>query len=123
MTYRGNAAEWGRYIVRPEVQAALSSAMLIFDLAFEKLGLHELLAECVSTNLKVHSLVKKCGFRQTETTFADQVIGGQPVDMIHFVLKAGDWPECRERLLPLAQYAVAHIREWEMNQQETQNRQ
>jgi hypothetical protein len=37
-------AEWGRYIVRPEVQAALPSTILIFNLAFEKLDLRELLA-------------------------------------------------------------------------------
>jgi len=109
----GKNAEWGRYIVRPEIPAALPSAILIFDLAFEKLELHELLARCVSTNLTVHSLVKKCGFRQTETKFASQDIGGRPVDMVHFVLKAGDWPGCRRRLLPLAEFAETQIKEWE----------
>lgn len=109
----GKNAEWGRYIMRPDVQAAVASAILIFDLAFEQLELHELLARCVSTNLKVHSLVKKCGFRQTETKLAGQVIGGQPVDMIHFVLKRSDWPRSRNRMLPLAQFAEATIREWE----------
>ncbi len=111
-------AEWGRYIVRPEVRAALPSAILIFDLAFDKLDLRELLARCVSTNLTVHSLVKKCGFRQTETITASQVIGGQPVDMIHFVLKAGDWPGCRRRLLPLVKFAETQIKEWEQQPHE-----
>jgi RimJ/RimL family protein N-acetyltransferase len=109
----GQSAEWGRYIIRPEVQAALPSAILIFDLAFEKLKLHELLARCVSTNLTMHSFVKKCGFRQTETKFASKIIGGQPVDMIHFVLKAGDWAGCRCRLLPLAEFAEMRINKWE----------
>jgi RimJ/RimL family protein N-acetyltransferase len=109
----GQNAEWGRFIVRPEVPAALSSAMLIFDLAFEKLNLRELLARCVSTNIKVHSIVKKCGFRQTETKHACQVIGGQPVDMIHFVMQAGDWPASRSRLLPLAEFAETQIKAWE----------
>ncbi len=114
----GKSAEWGRFIVRPEVQAALPSVMLIFDLAFEKLELCELLARCVSTNRTVHSLVKKCGFRQTETKFASQIIGGQPADMIHFVLKTGDWPGCRKRLLPLAEFAETQIREWEKHSHE-----
>ena len=96
----------------------MPSAILIFDLAFEKLGLRELLARCVSTNLTVHSLVKKCGFRQTETKFAGQVIGGQPVDMVHFVLKAGDWHKSRKRMMPLAQFAEAKIREWEKHSHE-----
>ena len=115
----GQNAEWGRYIVRPEVRAALSSAILIFDLAFGKLKISELLARCVSTNTKMHSIVKKCGFSQTETRLANQIIGGQPVDMIHFVLKAVDWPKFRERLLPLAQYAKTHIQDWEQQLSKT----
>ena len=118
--YIRQKAEWGRYIVRPEVPAALPSAILIFDLAFEKLELRELLARCVSTNLTVHSLVKKWGFRQMETKFASQVIGGQPVDMIHFVLQAGDWPGCRKRLLPLAEFAETQIKEWEKHNHEAE---
>jgi RimJ/RimL family protein N-acetyltransferase len=114
-------AEWGRYIIRPEVQAAVSSAFLIFDLAFRKLGLRKLLARCVSTNLKVHSLVKKYGFQQTETKYASEVIGGQSVDMVHFVLKAGDWPEYRRRLLPLAEFAETRIKKWEKNHPRTQD--
>jgi RimJ/RimL family protein N-acetyltransferase len=117
----GQNAEWGRYIIRPEVRAALSSAILIFDLAFEKLELRELLARCVSTNLKVHSLVKKFGFQQTETKFASQVIGGQPVDMIHFVLKAGDWPECRRCMQPLAEFAETQIKKWEKHHPRNQD--
>lgn len=109
----GKNAEWGRYVIRPEVNAAVTSAILTFDLAFEKLALHELLARCVSTNLNVHSIVKKCGFLQTETRQASQTIGGQPVDMIHFVLKAENWFRSRERLLPLAQFAEKHILEWD----------
>jgi len=112
----GKNAEWGRYIMRPEVQAAVSSAILIFELGFEKMELRELLARCVSTNLNVHSLVKKYGFRQTETKFASQTIGGRPVDMIHFVLKAGDWFGSRRSLLPLVEFAETQIKEWEKTQ-------
>ena len=108
----GKYAEWGRYIVRPETPAALPAAILIFDLAFEKLGLSELLARCVSTNLPMHSLVKKWGFRQTETKPGEQLIGGLRVDMIHFVLNARDWSGHRERLLPLAEYAGRRIEAW-----------
>jgi hypothetical protein len=75
----------------------------------------------VSTNLTVHSLVKKCGFRQMETKYASQVIGGQPVDMIHFVLKAGDWPKSRECLMPLVKFAEAKIREWKEPGRQTQD--
>jgi RimJ/RimL family protein N-acetyltransferase len=112
----GKNAEWGRYIVRPEVNVAVSSAILIFDLAFEKLGLRELQAKCVSTNLKVHSILKKCGFRQTVTKYSSQIIGGQAVDMIHFILTSAVWGEAKVRLLPLAQLAEKHIQHWEESQ-------
>lgn len=115
----GGSAEWGRYIVRPDVAAALPSAYLIFDLAFEKLKLHELRARCVSTNFTVHSFAKKCGFRQTETEYASRTIGGQSVDLIHFVLKSTDWAFCRKRLLPLAEFAEKKIKQWEKNHRTT----
>jgi RimJ/RimL family protein N-acetyltransferase len=114
----GKAAEWGRYIIRPEVQAALPGAILMFDLAFDKLGLSELLGRCVSTNLTMRSLIKKYGFRQTETKFGGQIIGGRPVDMIHFVLKAGDWPRWRRHLLPLAKFVEMRINRWEKHNSE-----
>lgn len=108
----GRQAEWGRYIVRPEVQAALPAAVLSFDLAFERLGLSELLARCVSTNLNMLSLIKKYGFRQTGTKLAGETIGGRPVDMIHFVLEAGDWAQRRGHLLPLVKFVEIRISGW-----------
>lgn len=112
----GKKAEWGRYIVRPEVRAALPSVILIFDLAFEKLELGALLARCVSTNRSVHSFIKKCGFRQTETEFASQVIGGRAVDLTHFDLTSSAWAEAKTRLLPLAREAERRILVWEESQ-------
>src|SRR5579862_3207465 len=86
---------------------------LTYDLAFRELKLRELLARCVSTNLAVHSLCRKLGFRQSGTKSAGQIIGGEPVDMVHFTLNAGNWLRARERVLPLAQFAEAKIKEWE----------
>ena len=117
----GKAAEWGRYIIRPEVRAALPSAILIFDLAFERLELPELQARCVSTNLTMRSLIKKYGFCQTETKFASQFIGGQPVDMIHFVLEVGDWARCRGHLLSLAKFVEQRINEWKKRSRKTRS--
>ena len=114
----GKKAEWGRYIIRPQVGAALPSAILIFNLAFEKLNLSELLARCVSTNLKVHSIVKKCGFRQSAARRSSQVIGGQAVDMVHFVLAPAAWREAQARLIPLAQLAEKQLQDWEKSQRD-----
>ncbi len=109
----GTTAESGRYIIRQEAPAAVPSSILVYDLAFECLGLRELLARCVSTNHTIHSLNRKFGFKQTETVRGSQVIGGRPVDLVHFVLKAGDWLKSRKGLVPMAQYAERQIRDWQ----------
>jgi RimJ/RimL family protein N-acetyltransferase len=107
------AAEWGRIIIRSDVSAAVPCCILTYDLAFQELGLQQLLARCVSTNLAVHSLSRKLGFRQTETKKSCQIIGGKSVDMIHFLLKADDWLQSRERVMPLANFAETKIKDWE----------
>jgi len=110
---RGTSAEKGRHIMRPEVMAGVPAAMLATDLAFGKLGLNELRATSVSTNLAVHSLHRKCGFKQVGIMRAAQIIGGKPIDLVQFILAPEAWSKAREHLLPLAQYAETHITEWE----------
>ena len=115
----GATAESGRYVMRPEVVAAVPSSILAFDLAFGRLNLHELIATCVATNHTVHSLNRKFGFKQTKTVAGERTIGGQPVEMVHFSLLADDWPAARARLVPLATFAEAQILEWEKKAHET----
>jgi RimJ/RimL family protein N-acetyltransferase len=112
----GDSAESGRWVIRPEVPAAIPSAMLGFDLGFNRLGLRELRANTVTTNQPVLSLNRKLGFRQTGVTVASQVIGGKSVDLAHFVLEAKDWPGVRERLLPLARVAERQVQDWQREQ-------
>jgi RimJ/RimL family protein N-acetyltransferase len=113
---KGASAESGRWIIRPEVPAAIPSAMLAFEIAFHQLGLTELRASTVSTNRSVLSLNRRFGFRQTGITPASQVIGGQAVDLVHFLLSAKDWLQLRERIVPLARLAEKQVREWEQTQ-------
>lgn len=113
---RGTSAESGRWIIRPEVPAAIPSAMLAFETAFDKLGMTELRVSTVSTNQLVLSLNKKFGFKQTGITPAHQLINGKPADLVHFLLVATDWPKVREKLLPLAKLAEKQVREWEQAQ-------
>ena len=112
----GASAESGRWIIRPEVPAAIPSAIQAFEIAFERLGLRELRVKTVSTNRTVLSLNRKFGFRQTRVEPAAQLIGGQPVDQVHFLLEAKEWPKIREGLLPLARLAEKQVREWEQAQ-------
>jgi hypothetical protein len=43
------------------------------------------------------------------------MIGGKPVDLVHFRLGAVDWPKTREKLLPLARLAERQVCEWEQS--------
>ena len=112
----GDSAESGRWIVRPEVPAAVPSAILAFEIAFDELRLRELRVKTVSTNTNVLSLNRKLGFKQTRVEPGAQIIGGKPVDMIHFLLEAREWPKVREKFIPLARLAEKQILDWQQAQ-------
>ena len=110
------SAESGRWIIRPEVPAAVPSALLAFDLAFGRLGLTEVRVKTVSTNHPVLSLNRKFGLRETGVDRGGQIIGGQPVDLVRFLMTASEWTKPRERLLPLAKLAEVQVHEWDRAQ-------
>ena len=112
------SAESGRWIIRPDVPAAVPSVIQAFEIAFGRLGLSELRAKTVSTNHSVLSLNRKFGFRQTRVEPAAQMIGGKPVDLVNFVLEATVWPKVREQLLPLARLAETQVLQWEQVQRQ-----
>jgi len=109
----GDSAESGRWVIRTDVPAAIPSAIHAFDLAFDCLKLRELRTKTVSTNQHVLSLNRKFGFRQTCVETNSQVIGGQMVDQIHYLLDAADWPGLRPKLVPLARVAEKQITGWD----------
>jgi RimJ/RimL family protein N-acetyltransferase len=113
----GRLAESGRWIMRPGVTAALPSGYALAEIAFHQLKLSELVGTTVATNQLVLSLNRKFGWRQTRIEPAAQLIGGQAVDLIYFVLTPAAWDEAQTRLTPLAQLAEKQIRVWEELQQ------
>ena len=115
----GTSAESGRWVIRPDVLAAIPSAILAFDAAFGTLGLKELHVTTVSTNRAVLSLNRKFGFREVRVEKAAQVIAGQPVDLVHFLLESKDWPPVRRKLLPMAELAATQVAEWDRAQKVT----
>jgi RimJ/RimL family protein N-acetyltransferase len=108
--------EAGRLIVRPDVPAAVPTSFITFDLAFGPMGLKELLGTSVSTNEKVHSYVRKFGFRQTSIEKGSRTIANQPVDIVHFAMTAEEWVINRPKVLPIAKYAEKQIQTWEKAQ-------
>jgi RimJ/RimL family protein N-acetyltransferase len=121
--YDANAdsAESGRWIIQPEVPAAIPSALLAFDLAFGVLRLKEVRVSTVSTNQPVLSLNRRFGFSEVGVDRGGAVIGGKPVDLVRFLLKAEEWPKPREKMLPLARLAEAQVRGWEQTQMQKQH--
>ena len=113
---KGTIAESGRWVIRPDVLAAIPSAILAFDVAFGSLKITELRVSTVSTNRTVLSLNRKFGFREIRTDKGAQTIGGQSVDLVHFLLEGKDWPSIREKLVPFAQVAALQVAEWEQTQ-------
>jgi RimJ/RimL family protein N-acetyltransferase len=115
-----SSAESGRWVIRPDVPAAIPCAFVAFDeIAFSKLNLTELRVKTVSTNQPVLSLNRKLGFRQTRVERSAQIIGGAPVDLVQFLLEKNDWPPVRDRLLPLARLAERQVLEWEAAQKKS----
>ena len=113
---KGDIAEKGRHVMRPEVLAGVPAGMLVTDLAFGKLGLRALRSSCVSTNRPVRSLHLKTGFKWLRKIRAAQMIDGKPVDLVEFIITVEDWRRIHDSLLPLARQAGAHALEWEKTQ-------
>ena len=112
----GPVAESGRWIMRPNVTAALPSGFALTEIAFNQLKLSKLIGTTVATNHPVLSLNRKLGWRQTRVETAAQIIGGRAVDLVHFELTPAAWGEAQARLLPLARLAEKQIRAWEESQ-------
>ena len=116
---KGNSGESGRWIIRPGVPAAVPSAVVVLDIAFNELSLREVHGSTVATNQTVLSINRKFGFRRTGVQPAAQVIGGKAVDLVNFSMTAGEWPKARERLMPLVRLAEAQVLEWERENYQT----
>ncbi|HLX94886.1 MAG TPA: GNAT family protein [Verrucomicrobiae bacterium] len=112
----GSSAEKGRHIIRPEIVAGLPNGILLVDYAFENMGLTEIRSNCVSTNIPLHSLHRKSGFKRVGVKQAAQMIDGQPVDLVQYLLTAEDWNKVRDSLLPLATLAGVQVLDWEKTQ-------
>jgi len=117
----GLNAEAGRFIIRPDVSAALPASIVSYDLAFGPMKLTSLRATSIASNRTLHSYIKKLGFRQVKVETGGRVIGGHPVDIFHFSLDIEDWPESRERVRPLAEFASVQVATWEQKILETES--
>lgn len=106
-------AEIGRLIVRHGVTASIPASILLLDLFYGRMGVTEVYADSVADNFGVHALLRKHGFKEAKQKRAVQIIGGHPVELLHFVQTAEDWPRVRATVVPKAERIKPRIRKWE----------
>jgi hypothetical protein len=111
--FSGSRAEIGRFAMRPGVAAAIHSSFLLLDLFYGPMALTELHATSVSTSTQVHSFICRFGFKRVKLEPGGRVIGGDSIDMVHFVQSARDWLFAREKLGSALNRSTSAIRTWE----------
>jgi RimJ/RimL family protein N-acetyltransferase len=103
--FRAAGAEWGRWIILPGIMAALPSAVLVHQLAFDHFGLAELRGEVVGSNSKVLSFHRRFGGEEVGIARQSRIIQGQYVDIVHFAISRVQWSIAYRKLHALAEQA------------------
>lgn len=88
-------AEFGRWFLKPGSLAAPASAMLIYHIAFEKLGLSEVYCRTVEDNKAVISFHDACGARRVQVIQDAFVLRDGPVAAIEHRVSSVAWPSLR----------------------------
>lgn len=95
------SAEWGRWIILPGAAAALPSAALIHQIAFDELQLTELLGCVVSTNVKVLSFHRRFGAQVSSIERQGRQINGAYVDLVWFSMGKDTWISRSEEIFSM----------------------
>lgn len=95
-------AEFGRWFLKPGSLAAPASAMLIYHVAFEELGLSEVYCRTVEDNKAVISFHEAYGARRARVIQDAFVLRDRPVAAIEHRVSSVEWPRLRSILEPHA---------------------
>ena len=98
-----SSAEWGRWILRSGSLAAIESALLVYRMAFEILGLNSLYCLTVADNLSVVSFHDSSGSRRSGVLPQHFKLGEVTYDAVKHVCTRENWPAVRNQLQPQAQ--------------------
>lgn len=96
-------AEAGRWVLRPASLAAVESAWLVYRVAFERLGLREIVCLTLAENTHVLSFHDSSGLERRGVRPRDVQIGEIWHDRVEHVLTLQRWPAVGEKLSRLAQ--------------------
>ncbi|HET8585454.1 MAG TPA: GNAT family N-acetyltransferase [Casimicrobiaceae bacterium] len=97
----GGMAEWGRFVLEPGSIAAVETALLVYDVAFDDLGLERLRCRTLAANARVVAFHDSCGLVRMpgEVTITHD---GVPARAIEHWMTRDAWPGARERMARLA---------------------
>ncbi|MGA0605999.1 GNAT family N-acetyltransferase [Phenylobacterium sp. VNQ135] len=94
--------EWGRWLIHPRSVAAVESALLVYRMAFEQLGLGAVYCRTVADNAKVVSFHDSSGARRHGLLKDHVVLAGQAHDSVEHRVDRALWDAMRPRLDMLA---------------------
>lgn len=100
---RPGEAEWGRWLIHPRSVAAVESALLIYRMAFEELGLRQVYCRTVAENAKVVSFHDSSGAQRAGVLKDHVVLGGDAHDSVEHRVDRTRWDAMRPKLEMLAQ--------------------
>ncbi len=94
----GTCAEWGRWILRPGSMGAIESALLVYTVAFEQLGLEEVYCRTMIENKQAVSFHRSCGLEERTILPKYLRVGMNEYDAIEQYLTRARWQFCRHKL-------------------------
>jgi RimJ/RimL family protein N-acetyltransferase len=94
--------EWGRWLIRRDSLGAVESAVLIYRMAFERLGLDAVCCRTVADNAPVVSFHDSSGAERVGVLRDHITLSGQTYDAIEHRVTRARWGAIRPRLDALA---------------------
>lgn len=95
-------AEWGRWILKPKSLAAVESAMLIYQVAFNSLNLKTVFCRTVADNKSVVSFHDSCGIPDKKLLPDHFSLNGRSLDAVEHRVDFNTYQKMKPKLETLA---------------------
>jgi RimJ/RimL family protein N-acetyltransferase len=102
--------EWGRWILQPGSFAAVETALLVYQVAFEYIQLRSVYCITVADNLSVVSFHDSCGLPRAAFLPGHFELTGVTYDGVKHVCMRENWPIVRSRLEVQAQRIARRLK-------------
>jgi RimJ/RimL family protein N-acetyltransferase len=91
-------AEWGRWILRQDSMAAAESALLIYRVGFEVLGLNRVYCRTAAANRNVVAFHTSCGLETRDGVSLEHNFGGVMYEAVEQFMTRDRWPAAQRAL-------------------------